>query len=163
MAEPETHPPNAMMDLKKTEKISDTDGRHETTKRSLDDELDQKPAENPWMDPKAFPEGGAQAWLTVAGSSACLFVSFGWVNCVGVFQEYYQTHQLKEYSASDVAWIPALQSMRRFFFDHLARLSLLTGKQSFSCCLADHLSAKYSMTTALITSYLLVASYTSSV
>ena len=117
MAEPETHPPNAMTDLKETEKISDTDGRHDTTQRSLDDELVQKPAENPWMDPKAFPEGGAQAWLTVAGSSACLFVSFGWVNCVGVFQEYYQTHQLKEYSASDVAWIPALQSMRRFFFD----------------------------------------------
>ena len=117
MAEPETHPPNAMTHLKETEKISDTDGRHDTTQRSLDDELVQKPAENPWMDPKAFPEGGAQAWLTVAGSSACLFVSFGWVNCVGVFQEYYQTHQLKEYSASDVAWIPALQSMRRFFFD----------------------------------------------
>lgn len=109
MAEPETRAPNAMRDLKENEKISDTDGRHETTQRSLDDELVQKPAENPWMDPKAFPEGGAQAWLTVAGSSACLFVSFGWVNCVGVFQEYYQTHQLKAYSASDVAWIPALQ------------------------------------------------------
>ena len=117
MAEPETHPRNAMTHLKETEKISDTDGRHDITQRSLDDELVQKPAENLWMDPKAFPEGGAQAWLTVAGSSACLFVSFGWVNCVGVFQEYYQTHQLKEYSASDVAWIPALQSMRRFFFD----------------------------------------------
>ena len=128
MAEPDTRPPNAMRDLKETEKISDTDGRHETTQRSLDDELVQKPAENPWMDPKDFPEGGAQAWLTVAGSAACLFVSFGWVNCVGVFQEYYQTHQLNEYSASDVAWIPALQSMGRFFFDHFARLSLLTNK-----------------------------------
>ena len=163
MTEPETHPPNAMRDLKETEKISDTDGRHETTQRSLDDVLVQKPAENSWMDPKAFPEGGAEAWLTVAGSSACLFVSFGWVNCVGVFQEYYQTHQLKEYSASDVAWIPALQRMRRFLFDHLARLSLLTSKQSFLCCLADPLSARFSMTTALITSYSLVASYTSSV
>jgi hypothetical protein len=57
-----------------------------------------------------FPEGGAEAWLTVLGSSACLFVSFGWVNCVGIFQQYYQTHQLSEYSASQIAWIPSLQS-----------------------------------------------------
>lgn len=76
---------------------------------SQNGDLVQKPA-NPWMDPKAFPEGGAAAWLTVAGSSACLFVSFGWINCVGVFQEYYQTHQLAKYSPSDIAWIPALQS-----------------------------------------------------
>ncbi|KAL1974653.1 hypothetical protein VTN31DRAFT_4857 [Thermomyces dupontii] len=60
-------------------------------------------------DPKVFPEGGTAAWLTVAGSSACLFVSFGWVNCVGVFQDYYQLHQLKDYTASEIAWIPSLQ------------------------------------------------------
>lgn len=70
----------------------------------------EKPSPNAWMDPSSFPEGGAKAWLTVTGASACLFVSFGWVNCVGIFQEYYQTHQLKEYSASNIAWIPALQS-----------------------------------------------------
>ena len=64
---------------------------------------------NPWMDPKSFPEGGGKAWLTVAGAAACLFVSFGWVNCVGVFQDYYQTHQLKQYSPSDISWIPSLQ------------------------------------------------------
>ena len=163
MAEPETHPPNAMTHLKETEKLSATDGGHDNTQPSLDDDEVQKPAGNPWMDPKVFPEGGAQAWLTVAGSSACLFVSFGWVNCVGVFQEYYQTHQLKEYSASDIAWIPALQSMGRFSLDYPARFSLLTNKQSFLCCLADPLSARYSMITALVTSYRLVVSYTSSV
>ena len=76
-----------------------------------DEEKAEKPPPNPWTDPKSFPEGGTQAWLTVAGASACLFVSFGWVNCVGVFQNYYQTHQLKEYTASEIAWIPALQSM----------------------------------------------------
>ena len=77
---------------------------------SEDAEKAEKPPPNAWMDPKSFPEGGAKAWLTVAGASACLFVSFGWVNCVGIFQDYYQTHQLKEYSASNIAWIPALQS-----------------------------------------------------
>lgn len=56
-----------------------------------------------------FPEGGLRAWLTVAGASACLFVSFGWVNCVGIFQDYYQSHQLKEYSPSEIAWVPSLQ------------------------------------------------------
>lgn len=96
-------------------------GHHSSTNPSQDDhpsqdspsqdgELVEKPAGNPWMDPKAFPDGGATAWLSVAGASACLFVSFGWINCVGIFQEYYSTHQLKQYSASDIAWIPALQS-----------------------------------------------------
>ena len=77
---------------------------------SEDAEKAEKPAPNAWMDPKSFPEGGAKAWFTVAGASACLFVSFGWVNCVGIFQDYYQANQLKNYSASNIAWIPALQS-----------------------------------------------------
>ncbi|KAH9210136.1 major facilitator superfamily transporter [Leptodontidium sp. 2 PMI_412] len=57
----------------------------------------------------AYPEGGPTAWLAVAGATACLFVSFGWVNVIGVFQEYYQSHQLRDYSPSDIAWIPSLQ------------------------------------------------------
>lgn len=68
------------------------------------------PPEKPVNNPSNFPEGGAKAWLTVAGASACLFVSFGWVNCIGIFQEYYQSNQLKQYTASEVAWIPSLQS-----------------------------------------------------
>ena len=71
---------------------------------------DKKPPLNAWMDPSSFPDGGATAWLTVAGASACLFVSFGWINCVGVFQDYYQTHQLSHYTPSTIAWIPSLQS-----------------------------------------------------
>lgn len=101
---------------------------------------------NAWS-PDDFPDGGIEAWLTVAGSSACLFgkqtkygrhracletflkpllsqiyanhasllVSFGWVNCIGVFQDYYQQNQLRDYSTSDVSWIPALQSKRAVF------------------------------------------------
>jgi len=54
-------------------------------------------------------EGGAKAWLTVAGSAAGMFASFGWVNCIGLFQAEYETNQLKGYSSSDVAWITSLE------------------------------------------------------
>ncbi|EHY53570.1 hypothetical protein HRR83_003779 [Exophiala dermatitidis] len=69
-----------------------------------------KPPYNPWMDPAGFPDGGLRAWLTVAGAAACFFVSWGWINCIGVFQDYYMRDQLKEYSPSTVAWIPSLET-----------------------------------------------------
>jgi hypothetical protein len=61
--------------------------------------------------PQVFPEGGAQAWLTVAGAAAFLFVSFGWINSIGIFQEYYQDNLLKDYTPSQIAWIPSLMRM----------------------------------------------------
>ncbi|KAG8527857.1 uncharacterized protein KY384_006773 [Bacidia gigantensis] len=91
------------------------EGREQRQLSVIDDssseevEKAEPPPPNPWMDPKSFPDGGTQAWLTVAGSAACLFVSFGWINAIGIFQEYYQSHQLKQYTPSVVAWIPALQ------------------------------------------------------
>ncbi|KAI4254197.1 MAG: hypothetical protein L6R42_007295 [Xanthoria sp. 1 TBL-2021] len=77
--------------------------------------LDAKPAFT-GFDPSSFPDGGLQAWLVVSGAFCCLFCSFGWVNCkptyrplgIGVFQAYYQTHQLSNYSPSTVSWIPSL-------------------------------------------------------
>lgn len=63
------------------------------------------------FDPHSFPEGGAQAWLTVAGAAAFLFVSFGWINSIGIFQEYYQDNLLKDYTPSQIAWIPSLMRM----------------------------------------------------
>jgi len=38
----------------------------------------------PAMDPSQFPDGGTKAWLTVLGGFCCLFVSFGWINSIGV-------------------------------------------------------------------------------
>lgn len=35
------------------------------------------------FDPRQAPDGGAQAWICVAGSSFVLFCSFGWINTVG--------------------------------------------------------------------------------
>ncbi|KAF2759552.1 major facilitator superfamily transporter, partial [Pseudovirgaria hyperparasitica] len=83
-----------------------------------------------------FPDGGLQAWLNVAGASAGLFVSFGWINCVGVFQEYYQTHQLAAYTPADIAWISSLQIffmmaggliVGKFFDNYGPRYLLLLG------------------------------------
>ncbi|KAI1186431.1 major facilitator superfamily domain-containing protein [Nemania serpens] len=66
-------------------------------------------------DPDDFPDGGFRAWLCIAGGFCTVFSSFGWVNCIGVFQDYYQTHQLAAYSSSAVAWIPATESFVLFF------------------------------------------------
>ncbi|KAF2237332.1 MFS general substrate transporter [Viridothelium virens] len=68
----------------------------------------------PAFNPADFPDGGAKAWLVVAGCWCCLFVSFGWINCIGVFQAYYQTHMLSQYAPSTVAWIPSLEAFMMF-------------------------------------------------
>ncbi|KAI0442328.1 major facilitator superfamily domain-containing protein [Xylaria telfairii] len=62
-----------------------------------------------------FPDGGLRAWLCIAGGFCTVFASSGWLNCIGVFQDYYQTHQLSAYSPSTVAWIPATESFVLFF------------------------------------------------
>ncbi|KAL5118373.1 hypothetical protein ACEQ8H_003722 [Pleosporales sp. CAS-2024a] len=63
----------------------------------------------------SFPDGGAKAYLCLLGAACCLFCSFGWLNCVGVFQNYYQLHQLSNYSPSTIAWIPSVQLFIMFF------------------------------------------------
>ncbi|KAJ5597219.1 Major facilitator superfamily domain general substrate transporter [Penicillium hordei] len=55
--------------------------------------------------PPAAPEGGTKAYLSLLGGSLGLFISFGWVNCIALFQAEYETHQLKTYSSSEVSWI----------------------------------------------------------
>ncbi|KAM0481980.1 hypothetical protein ACHAPX_003314 [Trichoderma viride] len=57
----------------------------------------------------APPDGGLRAWLVVVGAWCTSFCSFGWINSVGAFQDYYETTILKDYSASTVSWIPSLQ------------------------------------------------------
>ncbi|KAK4867130.1 hypothetical protein LT330_007871 [Penicillium expansum] len=62
--------------------------------------------------PPAAPEGGTKAYLSLLGGSLGLFISFGWVNCIALFQAEYQTNQLKAYSSSEVSWITSSE----FFF-----------------------------------------------
>ncbi|CAK7211652.1 hypothetical protein SCUCBS95973_001187 [Sporothrix curviconia] len=55
------------------------------------------------------PDGGYRAWLVVFGAWCTSFCSFGWINSVGIFQEYYETGPLASYSSSTISWIPSLQ------------------------------------------------------
>ncbi|KAF2271034.1 MFS general substrate transporter [Lojkania enalia] len=59
--------------------------------------------------PSQFPDGGRDAWLCLLGTFCALFCSFGWLNCIGVFQSYYQANQLKNYSPSTIAWIASCE------------------------------------------------------
>ncbi|KAI1187680.1 major facilitator superfamily domain-containing protein [Nemania serpens] len=67
------------------------------------------PAAPTGFNPADFPDGGREAWLVVFGGFLALFCSFGLVNCIGVFQQYYVTGPLSNYSESTISWIPSLQ------------------------------------------------------
>ncbi|KFZ23729.1 hypothetical protein V502_01794 [Pseudogymnoascus sp. VKM F-4520 (FW-2644)] len=56
------------------------------------------------------PDGGLEAWMVVAGAWGSSFCSWGWINSVGVFQEYYEKNILKEYSPGTVSWILCLEA-----------------------------------------------------
>ncbi len=65
--------------------------------------------------PADFPDGGFEAWLVVLGCWCALFTSFGWINCIGIFQEYYQQNQLRAYPPSTVSWISSTETFCMFF------------------------------------------------
>jgi len=53
--------------------------------------------------------------LCLIGAFFAIFCSFGWINCVGFFQQYYQENQLKLYSPSSISWIISLETFFMFF------------------------------------------------
>ena len=56
------------------------------------------------------PDGGARAWLVAAGGSAIFFCCLGFSNSFGAFEEYYLTHQLREESPNNIAWVGSLSA-----------------------------------------------------
>ena len=96
-------------------------GKHDFPQDSINaynnDDL-QKPEESQPAAAPDVPDGGAKAWLAVLGAAAALFTSFGWTNCIGLFQEEYQSNQLKEYSSSTVSWITSVQCKPISRFHH---------------------------------------------
>lgn len=66
--------------------------------------------------PSDFPDGGLEAWSVVFGSWCGLFCTFGFVSCIGVFQQYYETGPLAAYSTSTISWITATEVWGMIFF-----------------------------------------------
>ncbi|CAM1504970.1 Fc.00g106070.m01.CDS01 [Cosmosporella sp. VM-42] len=54
-------------------------------------------------------DGGHRAWVSTFGAWWAIFITFGWVNSLGVFQSYYEMSLLKDYSPSAIAWIASVQ------------------------------------------------------
>ncbi|KAK9246637.1 major facilitator superfamily domain-containing protein [Lipomyces tetrasporus] len=61
------------------------------------------------------PDMSVRAWLCVFGAWCGFFCSFGYMNCLGVFEEYYIVNQLASYSASTISWINSLQTFILIF------------------------------------------------
>lgn len=60
-----------------------------------------------WIIP---PDGGTTAWLQVLGSFLLNLNNWGLANSFGVFQAYFETELLADYSPSSIAWIGTLQA-----------------------------------------------------
>lgn len=80
----------------------------------------------PGMAPADFPDGGREAWLVTFGGFLGLFCTFGLVNCVGTFQEYYVRVPLRDYDSSAVSWITSTQVFFMIFFGAIVSSSLPT-------------------------------------
>jgi len=113
--------------------VGTTNDEHDPQSRSslaIDSEKEATPSLSP---SHRFPDGGREAWTVVLGGWCCVFVSFGWIVCIGSFQSYYQNNQLRAYPPSTVAWIPSTEVAMMFFgspfygaiFDRFGPRSLL--------------------------------------
>ena len=75
---------------------------------------------------ETYPEGGLRAWLVTFGSFCGMGAVFGLINSAGVFEAYFKSNQLSEYSHSQIGWIFSLYLFLVFFvgiqvgpiFDH---------------------------------------------
>ncbi|PQK16323.1 hypothetical protein BB8028_0006g06430 [Beauveria bassiana] len=55
-----------------------------------------------------------RAWLTVMGAFFTFFCSVGFLNAFGVFQDYYESHQLSNHSSFDISWIGSFSTFALF-------------------------------------------------
>lgn len=62
-----------------------------------------------------FPEGGPRAWLVILGSFSIICGTFGLISSVGLFQAYWQAHQLSSYTTRDIGWISAVNVFLNLF------------------------------------------------
>jgi hypothetical protein len=62
-----------------------------------------------------YPEGGLSGWLVVFGSFCAMLSVFGLINTAAVFESWFSTHQLKQYSPSQIGWVFSLYLFFVFF------------------------------------------------
>lgn len=60
------------------------------------------------------PDGGTRAWLNVFSAFCITFGCLGFTSCFGVLQEYYSTHQLRDHTHDQIAWIGSVSSFIQF-------------------------------------------------
>ena len=60
------------------------------------------------------PDGGTRAWLNALAGFCIFFGCLGFTSCFGVLQEYYGTHQLRDRTPDEIAWIGSLSSFIQF-------------------------------------------------
>ncbi|KAJ6551902.1 MFS general substrate transporter [Mycena capillaripes] len=66
------------------------------------------PANAPATSVVVIPDGGVQAWATVAGSFLIMFCGFGYASSFGVYQDFYVRTFLPHSSPSAISWIGSL-------------------------------------------------------
>lgn len=93
--------------------------QHSAISHALD-EKQQLPGNTGASDGDDFPDGGAQAWMTVLGGFFCTVAGIGVLSGFSVFQSYYGTEGLQGYSPQDIAWIGNLQIWGCFAFGLLS-------------------------------------------
>ncbi|KAL1411461.1 hypothetical protein Q8F55_002417 [Vanrija albida] len=76
---------------------------------------DDAPVSEKLDSPPPPPDGGVQAWMSVAGCFLAVFVQFGLANSFGVFEAYYEQNQLAGYTPSTISWIGGIQQFLLFF------------------------------------------------
>lgn len=82
------------------------EARENEARRNDLEKLETKHTEVSMHHPSQFPDGGLQAWMTVLGGFACLFCSFGWVNCKRRLFFYYYLLEYRPGLGYLVGYIP---------------------------------------------------------
>lgn len=77
---------------------------------------EEQPSLNNDDDELWYPDGGKDAWLVCLGAWCAMVAGFGLCNTIGSIQAYISLHQLSDYNAAEIAWIPGLYIFLIFFF-----------------------------------------------